>query len=70
MKEESHYDTHIPAKTSTWEINTQKNMQQEAKTSIQEMIRKINKVFLVDDFNSKEINFKEAEVKKNAGSWG
>ncbi len=56
--------TYIPSKTNAWETNKFKSMQLETKNSIEEMIRKNNTVLSVNNFNTKEINWEEMEVKK------
>ena len=61
--------TYIPPRTNAWEINEYKNMQQEVRTSLGKMVSKNNRVLLVGDFNSKEINWEDMEVEESAGVW-
>ncbi len=61
--------TYIPPKTNAWETNRYKTMQLETINNIKEIIGKGNKVFLIDNFKTKGINWEEMEVKENVRLW-
>ena len=61
--------TYIPPRTNAWDINEYKQMQQETKNSITDMIESDNTVLLVGDFNCKEVNWEELELEDGAGAW-
>ncbi len=48
--------TYIPPKTNAWETNKFEGMQLETKNSIEEMIRKSDKLLLVSEFNTEGMN--------------
>ena len=60
---------YVPPKMSTWETDMYKHMQNEVLKSINDMLKKGKRVLLVGDFNRKEINFGEIEMRGNASSW-
>ena len=54
---------YIPPKTNSWEADVYRHMHSETIQSIDDMLKGRNKVLLVGDFNSKEINWGEIEVR-------
>ena len=60
---------YIPPNTSSWEADMYQQMQNEAMRSIDDMLKGRNKVLLVGDFNSKEVNWGEMEVRGNTSAW-
>ena len=62
--------TCVPPRTNTWGLDKHKEMQKEVLISLDNMLRKDNKILLLGDFNCKNINWKEMEVCENAGQWG
>ncbi len=60
---------YMPPKTNTWGTDDYKHMQSEFIKSIDDMLKIRNKVLLVGDFNSKEINWGEMEVTGIASTW-
>ena len=60
---------YIPPKTSSWEADMYQQMQNEIRRSMDDMLKGRKKVLLVGDFNSKEINWGEMEVRENPSAW-
>ena len=60
---------YIPPKTNSWEADVYRQMQSETIQSIDDMLKGRNKVLLVGDFNNKEINWGEMEVRRNTSGW-
>ena len=61
--------TYIPPKTNAWKLEEYKEMQYDVWRCLDDMIRQSRKVLLVGDFNCKDINWEEMEVKGNANPW-
>ena len=60
---------YIPPKTSSWEADVYRNLQNETLKCIEDMLKGKKKVLLVGDFNNKEINWGNLEVKGNTNMW-
>ena len=61
--------TYIPPRTNTWELERYKEMQCEVWRCLDDMIRESKKVLLVGDFNCKDINWEEMEIRGNTNPW-
>ena len=61
--------TYVPPKTNAWELEKYKEMQCEVWKCLDDMIRESKKVLLVGDFNCKDINWKEMDVRGSVNPW-
>ena len=62
--------TYVPPKTNAWDRNQHQTMQTEVRQCLDDMIRKNKKVLLMGDFNCREVNWEEMDVRENGSSWG
>ena len=60
---------YMPPKSNTWGADEYKRMQSELIKNIDDMLKRSNKVLLVGDFNSKEIDWGEMEVRGITSPW-